>query len=54
MKIKKVTDSMRWDCKVCGGRTNQRIKIATVYFPICWKCEKAIRDRSPGAKIEEE
>lgn len=48
----KVDEAMRKEeglinaCKICNGRTNQEIRIHTVYVPICFKCEDEVVIRS--------
>jgi len=52
----KVDEAMRkaegliHDCKICNGRTNQKIRIHTVYVAICWKCEDQVVIRSEKFK----
>ena len=41
-------EKMEFDCKVCNGRTNQEVRIHTVYVPICYKCVDEIVFRSTG------
>jgi len=39
-------DGLIHDCKICNGRTNQKIRIFTVHVAICYKCENEIVIRS--------